>query len=468
MGIEFERDEYKEALEDWKLVDDMVDEKNLGDHLIPLNPTDKSEDNIARNKAYKDRASFLGASGVTLQGLLGLGFSKPAKINLPDRLQYLLRNADGSGVGLSNQMQSAFGGVARKDRAGLFVTFPATEGAISVADQEAGKYIATIHLIDAKRIVNWWDISVGSECCLGGVVFNDYEVTVEDYEVKKVPIKRELALESGVLVDRKWQKVDADWQLLGEPVYPKDSSGKPLSYVPFQFIGSQDNTSAMHKPPLLSLARKNRDHYRNSADNEKNVWFAGQVQPWASGLDQETVEAWKASGLYIGARKVMALGDNGQFGFASADVNTGTRQAMLDKVEEMAAIGARFIQSGTVAKTATQSNNDALVQHSILSLISVNVEEAYNVAIGWALAYQGGGGEASVALNRDFMKPAITVELMREFREWFFAGLLGTDEIHAFGTRAEIIDDEKTAEEYAEDVTARGGTIAPPNDPEVE
>lgn len=463
MGIEFEREEYKAALPNWKLVDDMVEETDLEDHLLELNPTDKSEDNKARNKAYKERASFLGASGITLQAMIGLAFSKAPKLDIPEGLAYLKKNADGSGVDLQQQMQNATSQVLRKDRAGVFVTFPATNGPVTIADQEAQRYIATIHLIDAKRITNWWNVTIGAECRLGGVVFNDTETVIEDYEIKPTKIKREIALEDGILVDRKWHKVDAKWAVLSE-AFPRGRDGKSLTFVPFMFIGSQDNTPHMSKPPMLSLARKNRDHYRNSADNEESVWFAGQAQPWASGLDQETVEAWKKEGIYIGSRRVMALGESGQFGFATADVNTGSRQAMLDKVEEMAAIGARFIQTGSAAKTATQSDNEAIVQHSVLSLISVNVEDAYQQAIEWAAMYQGASGNIEVQLNRDFMKPTITVELMREYREWFFAGLLGTTEIHAFGTRAEIIDGEKTAEEYGEDVASRGGIISPPPD----
>ena len=55
MGIEFERDEYTAALPNWKLVDDMVDEANLGDHLLELNPTDKSKDNKARKTSLKSQ-----------------------------------------------------------------------------------------------------------------------------------------------------------------------------------------------------------------------------------------------------------------------------------------------------------------------------------------------------------------------------------------------------------------------------
>ena len=55
MAIDFQRDEYKAKIKDWQLVDDMVDEENLDGHLVTLNEADKSEDNIARNKAYRER-----------------------------------------------------------------------------------------------------------------------------------------------------------------------------------------------------------------------------------------------------------------------------------------------------------------------------------------------------------------------------------------------------------------------------
>lgn len=463
IGISFERQEYKDALSKWQLVDDMVEEENLDDYLVTLNAADKTADNLARNLAYRERASFLGASGFTLQGLIGLAFSKDPTLKIPASMEYLRKNADGSGLDLQQQMQKATAEVLKKDRAGLFVTFPRTDGPITVSDQESQRYVATIHLIDAKRIINWWTVTIGAECQLGGVVFNDSEDVVENYEIKSKAIKREIAIEDGILVDRKWHKPDASWVVLRTD-YPMDKNGKSLTFVPFTFIGAQDNTSAMSKPPMITLARKNRDHYRNSADNEESIWYTGQAQPWASGLTQETVSEWKKEGIYVGSRRVMALGDTGKFGFAVAEPNTGSRQAMLDKVEEMASIGARFIQIGTVAKTASQSNNEAVVQHSVLSLVSVNVQDAYQTALEWVEVYQTAPGDISVILNRDYMKPAITVELMREFREWFLIGIIGTSEIHAFGTRAEFIDPEKSAEDYAEEVGDRGGLlIAPPN-----
>ncbi|EXV76586.1 hypothetical protein J832_4121 [Acinetobacter baumannii 25691_9] len=53
----------------------------------------------------------------------------------------------------------------------------------------------------------------------------------------------------------------------------------------------------------------------------------------------------------------------------------------------MKEIGARLIEKGSEAKTATEANNDDAVQHSVLSLCVVNMNEALSMALRWAAKY---------------------------------------------------------------------------------
>jgi hypothetical protein len=456
MSVDWRRQEFEAALPRWKLVDDMADEVNLDSHLPMLNPQDTSPDNRARNQMYRDRASFTGFTRITLQGLVGAAFEDDPQITLPGELEYLLKNADGTGVDLYQQMQACVGQVLRKGRAGLFVTMPPTGGDVSRADVAAGRFVATIHMIDAARIINWWTKTDGAETYLAGVVFTDSVEMRTGFEAKHKDARRALVLDdAGNYFDQLWVKADEgkDEWLPQEPIYPTQSNGQLWRRIPFFFVGAERNAWEIQNAPLYSLATKNRDHYRNSADHEESLWFAGQAQPWARGLDATALEEMKAAGVYIGSRQLIVADS---FAFASAEPNTAVRQAMLDKMAEMAAIGARFLQPGTVAKTATQSSGELKASNSVLSLVCSNVEDAYQWACEQAALFMKATGEIVIEIQRGFMEPEVTAELQREMRENFLAGVIGPMELFTFLQRAGLISSEKTLEEYREELDARG------------
>jgi hypothetical protein len=456
MAIDYQRPEFEAALPKWALVDDMTDETNLPDHLVTLNPADTSADNKTRNEQYAERASFLGATGFTLAGLTGTAFEDAPTIELPKGLDYLATNADGQGLGLQQQMQVTLGQVLRKDRAGLFVTFPETEGDVSRADQDALRYVATVHAIDARRIINWRYETIGAESRLALVVFTDTAETVEDYEVKQTDILRELALENGAFVDRKWHKANdsAQWAILSEHM-PRQGNGAHWAEIPFTFVGAKDNSAQFGTPPMYSLAKLNRDHWRTSADHRESLWFAGQVQPWAANVDQETVDQWKKAGVYIGSRQLLTLPEGGQFGFAQSDPNTANRDE-LDRLEDaMAKIGARFIEPGSANKTAQQDAGERKVQHSILSLASVNVQDAYQSACEWAANYMNVTGEISIELSRGFMEPEINDAKRAYILGLYDRGLLGDVDMLPTLKRDGLVAPEKTIEDFAEEAAGR-------------
>lgn len=459
MAIDFRRPEYLEALPKWQLVDDICDAKNLANLLVPLNPLDTSKANRIRNEQYAERASFLDATGFTLAGLTGVAFEDDPTIEIPAGLDYLLKNADGSGLELQQQMQETVGQVLRKDRAGLFVTFPETEGPASRADQDALRYMATIHAIDAARIINWSHITVGADVMLSLVVFTDTMETIEDYEVETVEVLRELKLENGVFVDRTWQDVEGSgWTVIKEHI-PRQGNGAPWAEIPFMFVGARENTSRFSTPPMMGLAKLNRDHWRTSADHRESLWFAGQAQPWASGVDTETVETWVANGVYVGSRQMLCLPEGGTFGFAQADPNTSNRDE-LDRLEmAMAKIGARFIEPGSANKTAQQDAGERKVQHSILSLACVNVSDAYTQAVQWAANYMNVAVEAMIEIARGFMEPELNDAKRNYILGLYDRGLIGAEGMAPVLKRDGLLDADTTPENYAEEAAGRGAGL---------
>lgn len=128
MSIDFERHEYKQHLPMWRLIDKVVEERDLGSLLPVINGHDESKENIERNRFYRERASWFGATSMTMAGLIGVAYEKAPEIELPSVMEYLRANCDGEGLDLQQQMQAVSRMVLAKGRCGLFTSYPNAEG----------------------------------------------------------------------------------------------------------------------------------------------------------------------------------------------------------------------------------------------------------------------------------------------------------------------------------------------------
>lgn len=456
MAIDAKHSQYTANEEKWKLVNDVLEEENLTDYLIKLNPKDKSDLNKDRNAAYKERAVFYALAGQTASGMLGTVYAKSPEIDVPEGLEYILKNIDGRGNSITQQSKSTMGEVISKSRDGLFVTFPVTEGAISKADIINGKYVASTQEIPAPRIINWAESTIGAQIFLSLVVFKDNKQAVNDYIVEDIDILRELYIDSedGFYKERHWIKNDDKWEVdeVGVRI-PTDFKGNKLTEIPFTFVGAENNDSDVDKPVMHAMCTLNIAHYRNSADFEDSVWFAGQPQPWMSGVDQGHIDLMKSNDMYVGSRNVLAVPEDGAFGIETAPANPMIRQAMIDKVDMMIGIGARMITPGGVAKTAEQSSNEREVQHSMLSLAVENVSNAYVKCIHWMGIYMGVDTSKVVfELNSDFVKIGSTPAELKEVIVGFVAGTIPLGDYVSYMKKYGLFDEEKTIDDYSDSI----------------
>jgi hypothetical protein len=204
---------------------------------------------------------------------------------------------------------------------------------------------------------------------------------------------------------------------------------------------------------LSDLTDINIGHYRNSADYEDSIWYAGQAQPWMSGVDENHIQLINDNKIYSGSRQLMPVPAGESFGYASAPPNPLVRQAMLDKVELAKALGARFIQPGGVAKTATQAAGEMKVANSILSLISANVSEAYVKSIGFVGAYMGVDSTGVVfELNNHFVPEGATAQDIQQKVNAWLTGAIGLADHLNNMKNIGLVSQDKTIEEFSEEV----------------
>lgn len=446
-GIEFTREEVKKWMPRWFEIRDITEAENLPKYIRRLNPHDNSEENEERNRQYQDNAVFYGIAGYTAQGLTGTVFRRDPRLIVPPQLEYLLSNADGAGNSLYQQAQDVVHDVVRYGRAGVMTLFPNSEGEITQADMD--RLFATVHNVQPWQIINWRVGSDGARTRLTLVVILSHEERPDGYGLEEIEVIHEMALEDGFYVQRRWEN-NAGWEVV-EEFSPRDASGNRLTEIPFTFVGARNNDADIDQPPLKHLVEINIGHYRNSADYEDSVFYCGQAQPWMSGADEQYMELMERSKFYIGSRVLMPVPEGGTFAFASADPNPLVRQAMLDKVDQMIGLGARFIEAGGSAKTATEAEGDSMVQHSVLSLIAVNVSEAYARALEWVALYMG-TETPEFALDQDFSHVSASPNEMAVLIQGFVQGVVPSTDVWKWMQRNGYIDPDKTPEEIAEEL----------------
>lgn len=457
--IDAKHPQYEENIESWKKIEDVTRLKNLGDYLIKLNPLDVSEENKQRNQQYKKRAIFYAITQQTTAGMLGLLYKKEPEIDLMSGLEYLKENADGAGNSLYQQSQGLSDDIVRKSRAGLYVTFPRTEGAVSRADIQSGLTVATIHRVPAESVTNWRTITVGAKTFLSMIVMKEKSEVSQGYKHETVDQYRELFLDDSLTYgERIWRKGDRDDWIVWDEYYPRNASGSTMDRIPFTFVGGENNDPDVDHPNMLGLTELNIGHYRNSADWEDSIWYAGQPQPWMSAVSESHLDMMKEHNMYVGSRNVLGVPEGGQFGFAAAPPNPVVREAMKDKVDLMIQLGARMIQPGSVAKTAEQSGGEREIQHSVLSLIAQNISEAYVKALQWAAEYMGTDGEIDFELNQDFVDPKADPQELTAVMAGFIQGSMPQSDYVAYMKKRGLFEEGKPEEDYAEELE-RGPTM---------
>ncbi|WP_272575489.1 DUF4055 domain-containing protein [Providencia sp. PROV273] len=314
-NVDYKHPAYSEFLPEWDMIGDCVDGervvKSKKEKYLP-HPADKKDaddkDN-SRYKSYLARASFLNATGRTLSGLLGIAFGKPVKISVSGGVEYLETDIDGQGQPLTQMIRDALSQNLQRGRAGLLSDFSG-----SGVQFEANKGRPYIRLFTAKEIINW-RVTNGKTSLV--VLQYQEPVDTEDFELKMQKNWIELRLIDDVAHSRRWYEDGdikvTDWIVLS------DATGKPLSELPWSWIGSMNNDHTPDAPPLADIAYLNIKHYQAEADIAESAHTVGQPMIALTGLDNTWVQDHLKDGFNVGSRKGVLLPVGGDMKYAQPE-----------------------------------------------------------------------------------------------------------------------------------------------------
>ncbi|HAF3913895.1 TPA: DUF4055 domain-containing protein [Salmonella enterica subsp. enterica serovar Dublin] len=400
-----------------------------------------------RQEEYENGAICYNFTKRTLAGMVGSIMRKEAEINIPKELKYLLKNADGSGVGLIQHAQDTLMEIDAVGRGGLLVDAPET-GAATAAEQNAGLLNPTIAFYTTENIVNWRLTRVGSVNRVTMVVLREtweYYEPENEFETKYGEQYRVLDIDSEGNYRQRLFRFDAEGGAQENVVEIYPDLGESLrGVIPFTFIGATNNDATIDDAPLLPLAELNIGHFRNSADNEESSFVVGQptlfIYPGENLTPQSFKEA-NPNGIKFGSRCGHNLGYGGSAQLIQAGENNLARQNMLDKEQQAIQIGAQLI-TPTQQITAESARIQRGADTSVMATIARNVSQAYTDALRWAAVMLGKPEDTEVEfrLNMDFFLQPMTAQDRAAWMADINAGLLPATAYYAALRRAGVTD----------------------------
>jgi hypothetical protein len=472
-SVATERKEYKEYLPIWDQVDDCVKGqkfiKDKGEAYLPKPDAENTtKANQKRYSQYLARALFMNATARTLSAMVGVVYSKPAVIELPSNLEYLLDNADGNGLGIEQHSRGSVEENVKKGRHGLFVDFPATDGVSTKQQQREMDLRPYIIKYNAQDIINWRTKRVGAVEKLCMVVLKEKNDVFQGfYESDVATTYRVLWLDGdgyynvtvmNLIQDK--DKIVVDDKSVNH-YEPKDANGNRLNFIPFRFVGSRDNDYRIDEAPLYDLSSVNISHYQNSADNEESSFICGQptlVLSTASSEQELTTN--NPQGIKVGSRSAIILGQGDSANFLQADPNNLPFSNMQRKEEMMVELGARLV-SPSKQQTAEAARINYGAETSQLATIVTNENEAYGDCIAWCSLYENGDAEPDFTfeLNTNFFHEGITAQEITAWLSAVQAGKLPNEDFLRRMKAAGQISKDREIEDMQDELEAQEPTI---------
>ena len=389
---------------------------------LPMpNPTDQSAANLVRYEQYLTRAIFPNITRRMARTLVGLGFLREPKVELPPKLMALEDDCDGSGLSLVQFAKKMALETIVYGRCAVLIDYPSRRLAMS-------------KMFDSSRVRPYFDFYKASE------ITNWYE---QGYRLQFVTLTREVELLQSYVVRYEpcWRLLEmrggnrADFSSGGRfvsrintqsdgqsTVIPVDAMGNPFDHITLQICGAFTNSWEIrdNDAPLYPVATLNLGLFRNIADAEEIAFVAGQPQIFVTGLDNTQVRQNDDQEVLVGARVGISLGPNGKAMMLQANANNAPRELALDKVEMMQQLGVQLAVGSTNMMTATEVVTESLIRNSVLTSVLQNVGVALTNALKDACMYVGEDPESvmfevdtSVELTEEQATQAVSESITR-------------------------------------------------------
>jgi len=458
MPVDNEHPEYAKYLAMWTRTRDAVrgaiavkDKKHV---YLPVPDNDSGDERkgteTVRYRQYIKRAVFTNFTGRTKNALAGAAFRKNPQVEMPTGLEYLINDATGDGLSLAQLAKDELSNLLETGRCGFLVDYPQAGDNLTAEEVSMLDLRAAIIPYTAEQIINWkTEVMRGRKMLVSCTLAENYYNPADEFDHSTEVQYRVLRLRQ----DGYTQQLYREGEPFTEEFYPRMSDGSTWSFIPFQFVGAQNNDASMDDAPLSDIADVNMAHYRNSADYEESCFLVGQPSLFIThSLSPDQFAEYNPQGIKLGSRVGHVLGETGSASLLQANPNQLVLEAMRLKENQMVMIGARIITDRTANETAEGARIRFASENSVLGDIVGNLSDAILQCIKWVGMFMGVDAEdAMFKINDEFYDKSVDPQMIMSMIQLLDRQIIAEADIFGRLKAAGVVEPDRTLEEIKEE-----------------
>ena len=353
--------EYQAMLDNWQTVrDTMKGEayvKSQGETYLPMTSGQEALPDAlgaARYDNYRMRARFCDVVAPAVRGLVGIAHEKPAIVEVPARMEYILESATAAGDTLDDLARKITRESLQTGRVPLLVDAPIEGGE---------PYIS---MYQAEALINWKQDAEGYYLA----------VLAEQDDIGEDEFSHEYGKQYRVL---RYDENGYTVQIWVEAVAGASSTGMTMTSefsidvdaMPFSVAGSINTNAEPDESPVLPVSRAMLSAYMLSADQRLSMYMSSQATAYTVGLGDEKPTT-------IGADTVWHLPEGASAGFleitgAGIQLITDEIAAELVRAEQHS---SKLLQRGQGQESAEALKLRMLSQYATLQSVVTSAGEA--------------------------------------------------------------------------------------------
>lgn len=402
-----------------------------------------------RYQQYIAGAEFDEIPSQTLKALIGKMELESAEIEVPERLAYLLEDADGDGMSIDAMMSQAAQNILPAKWHVLVADYQGlsdlpTEG-FSIADLKALKPRATIKQYNRDSVVYWHFQRINGKMQLSYICFYEQGLIFNQASMTQKTVDSYLILALDEEGNYYQQKIvsGADGGLQeGERSYVQ-VSGAPLKWLPVQIVSDeaiQAGSIPLEMGYLSGIVDLTLARYQVSAEYKEAMRMLPPTTNFygINSLDWEQFQEINGRDyVATGAGAVNIFPGNAEGQLLSANIEIqGYERYFKDNEAKLRALGAVFPADLSGNRTATEVQTYSEEQSSRLVGLANQLEAAFERILQYCGMLEGlwsqdmveQNDQISIMLKKDFSQSRVSAQDVQQIRENYLSGLIDRQE----------------------------------------
>ena len=413
--------------------------------FLPLEPREDYEAYLSR----VNRAVFSPYTQRLVRAATGLILRKPITlIGDPYWTDVFAKDVDGCGSDLDEYARRSLVCALTYGQSHTLVDFPASTGAVSLAEERSQNRRPYWIEIDPTNIYGW---RLDREVNYGNLIqvriaekavvpHGDFGEKVYDQvrviEPGKYRIYRKKEAEKALYtVSDETYSGNFDGPANENDFELIDSGGFSLGEVPLVTVYSGKTDTMTSKPPLLDIAYLNLAHFQRQADLIHSLHVASQPMLVMEGWDDQTKD------MAISVNYAMATQPGNKVYYVEPAASAFEAQAseIQELQQQMATLGISTLsQQKFVAESADARRLDRVDTNSMLSMVSLELEQKLQKAFNLSAAYLG-IEPPEVKISRDFDIERLIGQDVTALTSLFEQQVIDRDEFRQILVQGEVL-----------------------------